>query len=63
MNRRRLFAFLPAIPVAGISAIANANEKPLDLPLPKKGDYDWGQTLNNAILALQEEINKIKRLK
>ncbi len=58
MNRRSLFRILPIAPVVGASAlIASVNPK-IDVKLPKVGDLDWGNTINNAIRELQEELNK-----
>lgn len=60
MNRRSLFRLIPAAPVVGVAAVAGATteKKKLNVRLPRKYEEDWGDTLNNAILEIQEELNK-----
>lgn len=60
MDRRRFFAFLPAIPVAGAAALVAAPQKPTQVRLPQVGEFDWGATINKAIRDLEAEINKLK---
>ncbi len=58
MNRRSLFKFFPMAPVIGVSSLVVALKPKLAVALPKRGDMDWGETINNAIREFQEEINK-----
>lgn len=58
MNRRKMFKLLPALPVVIPAAALANNNKKLDVRLPRHGDYNWGEILNNAIAEIQEELNK-----
>lgn len=60
MNRRKLFTVLPALPVAAAASVAQAGQEKTAVRLPQKNELDWGQTLNDAIRTLEEEVNRLK---
>lgn len=58
MNRRSLFRLMPVVPLVGATAVMASVKPKLDVRLPRQGDFNWGEILNNAIRELQDEINK-----